>query len=427
MTDSAGHLIAEVISIGDELTTGQRLDTNSQWVSQQLGELGVTTVYHTTVADDLAANLAVFRAAVERADIVIATGGLGPTADDLTREVLAVVSGSPLQLREDILEQIRSLFTRRAREMPERNHVQALFPEVANVIANPHGTAPGVDIVIARNTASGAARVFALPGVPAEMEEMWNLSVAPEIVAMQGATRPVIVTRVLKIFGAGESEVERMLPDMIRRGHVPTVGITASKATISLRMVAKALSHEVCNTQIETAEKTIRECLKSLIYGEAEEELQDVVLRELAKRRLTLSFCDWGSGGMLGHWLATAAQTHPGVLRGGILIHNRAMLARMMPKSDVAATQHGLFSEEFAGALAQETRAQLDTDLALALGPFPELDISPPLPFAFAVASANQCLAKTAAHAGHPEFVVQRNCKASMNLLRLELSAGRLP
>lgn len=427
MSDIPKHLIAEVISIGDELTTGQRLDTNSQWISQQLGELGVTTVYHTTVADDLAANLAVFRAAVERADFVIATGGLGPTADDLTREVLAEVSGSPLQLREEVLEQIKSLFTRRAREMPERNRVQALFPEIAKVIPNPHGTAPGVDIVVARNTTSGAASVFALPGVPAEMEEMWNLYVAPEIVANQGAERPVIVTRVLKVFGAGESEVECMLPDMIRRGHIPTVGITASKATISLRMVAKAASREICLTQIEGAELTIRQCLKSLIYGEGEEELQDVLMQELARRRLTLGVCDWGSGGMLAHWLATAAQAHTGVLRGCLLIHDRAMLARLMPASDRAAAENGLFSEAFAATLAAETRAMLETDLAIALGPFPQLHITPPLHFAYAVASKSHCIPKTAAHAGHPEFIVQRNCKAVMNLLRLELAADRIP
>jgi nicotinamide-nucleotide amidase len=427
MTSHARLLIAEVISIGDELTTGQRLDTNSQWVSQRLGELGVTTFYHSTVADDLPANLMVFRTAVERADVVIATGGLGPTADDLTREVLAEVSDSPLQLREEVLEQIRSLFQRRAREMPERNRVQALFPEIAHVIPNPHGTAPGVDIVIARKTGPGAARIFALPGVPAEMEEMWNLTVAPEIAAMQGEERPVIVTRVLKIFGAGESEVEQMLPDMIRRGHIPTVGITASKATISLRLVAKAASLEICQTQISTAEETIRNSLKSLVYGEGEEELQDVLLRELAKRKLTLAVCDWGSDGMLGHWLSTAASNYPGVLRGGALIHDRATLARILPQSEAIAAAEGIFGEEFAGQMASETRTLFDTDLAIALGPFPNLHASPPLPFAFAVASVSKCITKSAAHAGHPEFVVQRNCKATMNLLRLEMASGRIP
>lgn len=427
MTAAETDLVAEVISIGDELTTGQRLDTNSQWISQRLVELGVTTLYHTTVADDLAANLRVFRTAVERADIVVATGGLGPTAHDLTREVLAQVSGSPLQLREDVLEQIRDLFRRRSREMPERNRVQAEFPEIAKVIHNPNGTAPGVDISITRQTTGGHCRVFALPGVPAEMEEMWRLTVANEIAAMLGHTRPVIVTRVLKVFGAGESEVERMLPDMIRRGHIPTIGITASKATISLRMIAKGATCDFCNAQIEQAERTIRECLQSLIYGEGEEELHDVVVRELARRRLTLAVCEWGSSGQLGHWLATAGEAYPGVLRGALIVPNRTVLSRILPKSSDAAETHGLFSEEFVTAMACETRALLDSDLALAIGPFPELDQSPPENYCFAAVSRTQAFVRSAAHTGHPEFVVQRNCKAAMNLLRLELLADRLP
>src|SRR5690606_4226079 len=119
---------AEVISIGDELTSGQRLDTNSQWLSERLGELGVRVMFHTTVADDLAANTEVFRHAVERADIVVATGGLGPTADDLTREAIAQVMGVGLVLDEASLAHIRSLFAYRKRDMPERNQVQAMFP-----------------------------------------------------------------------------------------------------------------------------------------------------------------------------------------------------------------------------------------------------------------------------------------------------------
>ena len=124
-------MIAEVISIGDELTSGQRLDTNSQWLSERLGELGVRVVYHTTVADELAANVAVFRAGLARADVIVATGGLGPTADDLTRDVLAEVSGRELLLDEASLEHIRGLFARHKRDMPERNRVQAIFRPAA--------------------------------------------------------------------------------------------------------------------------------------------------------------------------------------------------------------------------------------------------------------------------------------------------------
>src|SRR3569623_2354322 len=173
---------AEIISIGDEMTSGQRLDTNSQWLSQRLGEIGVEVIAHATVADNFEANVEIFRQAVERADVVISTGGLGPTADDLTREVLARLLGVELQLDEQQLSHIRSLFERRKRPMPERNVVQAMFPVGSRPIDNPEGTAPGVDVEIPRR-AEGASRVFALPGVPAEMFEMWASSVRPALIS----------------------------------------------------------------------------------------------------------------------------------------------------------------------------------------------------------------------------------------------------
>ena len=153
-------MIAEVISIGDELTSGQRLDTNSQWLSERLGELGVRVVYHSTVADDLEANVSVFRAAIDRADVVVATGGLGPTADDLTRDALAAVSGRELVLDEASLEYIRGLFARHKRDMPERNRVQALFPAGSQIVFNPNGTAPGIWLDVAR---PGAGRATCSP------------------------------------------------------------------------------------------------------------------------------------------------------------------------------------------------------------------------------------------------------------------------
>ncbi len=141
---------AEIIALGDELTSGQRLDTNSQWLSQQLADLGVQAFLHTTVGDDLEAGTEVFRQAVQREDVILSTGGLGPTADDLTRDCLAQACGVELVRDEAVLEQIRALFARRGREMPERNVVQAMFPRGSRVIANPNGTAPGIDIEVPR-------------------------------------------------------------------------------------------------------------------------------------------------------------------------------------------------------------------------------------------------------------------------------------
>ena len=149
---------AEIIAIGDEITSGQSLDTNSQWLSQRLEELGVRTLFHSTVGDELAPCVEVFRCAIDRADVVVATGGLGPTADDLTREALAQATGRPLELDSEALEDIRAMFARRNRPMPRQNELQAMFPAGSRVVRNPHGTAPGIDLEVARD------RTDAVPG-----------------------------------------------------------------------------------------------------------------------------------------------------------------------------------------------------------------------------------------------------------------------
>ena len=208
---------AEVLAIGDEITSGQTLDTNSQWLSQRLGELGIAVLYHSTVGDQLPACTEVFRHSIDRADVVVATGGLGPTADDLTREALAAAAGRPLEMAPDAMQYIRRMFARRNRPMPPQNQRQAMFPAGSRVVLNPHGTAPGIDLEVPRE-GRPACRVFCLPGVPAEMVEMWHASVGPAIAALLGDDRRIICQRRIHCFGAGESQIESMLPDLIGRG-----------------------------------------------------------------------------------------------------------------------------------------------------------------------------------------------------------------
>ena len=293
--------IAEVIAIGDELTSGQRLDTNSQWISQRLGELGVLAAYHTTVADDLQANIEVFRQAIERADIVVSTGGLGPTADDLTRDALATALGVDLYLDETCLDAIRCLFAQRGRQMPQRNEVQAMFPRGSQPIANRYGTAPGVATTVERPNRHPCYAVC-LPGVPAELKEMWYDSVAPAIQAAVPGSR-VVRHHLIKCFGVGESQLEAQLPDLIRRGRDPRVGITVSEATITLRITASGDDEQACQEKIEPTVATIRDCVGDLMFGEGDVELQHVVAQLLSDRGATLALAEIGTGGLVTHWL----------------------------------------------------------------------------------------------------------------------------
>src|SRR5947208_2194813 len=169
---------AEIISIGSELTSGQNLDTNSQWLSQRLAEIGIPVHWHTTVADDLADNVGALRVAAGRAQLVLVSGGLGPTQDDLTREALAAAAGVGLVLHEPSLAHIREMFAKRGRTMPERNSVQAMIPDGGEPIPNDHGTAPGVWMRL------GNAWVAAMPGVPSEMFAMFEERVRPLLLSL---------------------------------------------------------------------------------------------------------------------------------------------------------------------------------------------------------------------------------------------------
>lgn len=395
---------AEVISIGDELTSGQRLDTNSQWLSQRLSELGVRVLYHTTVGDDLAANTLVFRQAFERSDLIIATGGLGPTADDLTRDALAAATGTELLLDEAALAHIRALFARRKRDMPQRNTVQAMFPLGSRVVPNPHGSAPGIEMDIPR-IGRDPAKIFALPGVPAEMYEMWKQTVGPAIRMLLGDQRRVIHVRTIQCFGVGESDLEAMLPDMIRRGRQPTVGITVSKATISLRIVAEGTTDEECLQQIETTIQAIQNCLGHLVFGEGDEELPHAILRMLGLRNATLATAEAGSGGLLAHWLSEADDNRRRFL-GGIVCREGTC-------TTVATTNQ----------LAQDVRRTFRSDIGLAISDFPASDAqqAPPGDVHVAYATDRHAASASFSFAGHPEILKPRAAKQALNFLRLGL------
>ncbi len=415
-------MIAEVISIGDELTSGQRLDTNSQWLSTQLGELGVRVLYHTTVADDFQANRRVIEEAIRRADAVVITGGLGPTADDLTRDVIAAATGRQLVLDEPSLEHIRALFARRKRDMPERNIVQAMFPQGSRPIHNPHGSAPGIAMEIPRDDGR-TCRLFALPGVPAEMKEMWPQVVDALSDAVSGGK--VIRHRRIKCFGIGESDLEQRLPDLIRRGRTPSVGITVSAATITLRITSVDATPEDCRQSMEPTIATIRQCLGSLIFGEEDDELQHAVLRALVEQDKTLAVAEWGTGGQISHWLREAPESARHFL-GGVSLASAQAAGRLLGAPGELFDRHGSASAQAVEALATHCRDRFGSDYALAVGSFPELQDGAEEPgrVHFALATSDGVQTQSAAFTGHPAILKVRAAKQALNLVRLSLVKG---
>ena len=406
-------MLAEVMAIGDELTSGQRLDTNSQWISGQLEQIGVPVRFHTTVGDDLQAMTDAFRIAAGRASLVVVTGGLGPTADDLTRQALADAAGVNLVKDESVLRHIESLFAQRQRSMPESNIVQAMFPEGANVIPNPHGSAPGIDLVISGGRDSGC-RFFALPGVPAEMKEMWVQSVHPAIRTNAGIDR-VICHRRVKCFGVGESQLESMLPDMIRRGREPRVGITVHRATITLRVTAEGPNERECFQLMEPTIKTIHECLGELVFGQEDDELEHAVMRQLQQQRRSLAVCEWGTRGILSRWLSDVEMPDT-PLKGAIVVQDAAAL-KVFGVADTQAI-HGNAAAT-AQLMAEKIRDTYNVDYGLSVSDIPGESDSQRI--FVGLAGPDESKVHSKSYTGHPDILLERAAKQALNLVRLNI------
>ncbi len=399
---------AEIIAIGDELTTGQRLDTNSQWLSQQLTEMGFHVAFHTTVADELADNVTAFRAAFERADVVIATGGLGPTADDLTREAIAAATETKLVRDAASLAYIENLFASRGREMPERNQVQADFPEGAQPVPNPHGTAPGIEMSVPR-VQREPCNVFALPGVPAEMHEMWEVTVAPKLLDLRPEPR-VIRHRRIKCFGIGESALEAMLPDLIRRDREPRVGITVSDATITLRITAAAVDETTCFASMDPTIATIRESLGDLVFGEEDDELEHTVLQLLGQQDLNLSVAEWATEGLVAEWL------------GELQPKGTSWIAGLVVGPDQAVGKEVPHSSEFAVKIAESVRRESGSNIGLGIAAYPPNLQGADAHVCAAIATPERTRKLRLPCAAHPAIVRSRTAKQALNALRLMLT-----
>jgi len=410
---------AEIIAIGDEIISGQTVDTNSQWLSRRLEELGIATLYHTSVGDELEPLADVFRQAIQRADVVLVTGGLGPTADDLTREGLARATGRQLVLDRRASAHIRGFFARLKRPMPGRNEKQAMFPAGSRMIPNPNGTAPGIDLAEDR-AGKSACRVFVLPGVPAEMKEMWQQTVADALKRIDTGGR-VIRRRRINCFGAGESQIEAMLPDLIRRGRRPSVGINASRATIILRIAAEGDAEAECLAAMEPTVAEIRKCLGPLVFGEEDQQLQDVVVELLLSRKRTLATAEWSTAGLVTEWLDRAAGAG-GPFLGGLVAACPAALENLLGIPGELIEREDS-SAEVARAMAVECRRRFGADYGLAVGRFPVFDAEvakPPDAF-IALADGDGVRVESFPFGGHPALLLTLFAKRALNLARLAM------
>jgi nicotinamide-nucleotide amidase len=303
--------------------------------------------------------------------------------------------------------------------MPPQNERQAYLPAGSQMIDNPHGTAPGICAEVAREQ-RGPCLVIALPGVPAEMKEMWQQSVVERLQAA-GTGGRVFRFRNLRCFGAGESQIESMLPDLIRRGRRPTVGITASQASITLRIAAEGDSEEECLALIEPTAATIRRCLGPLVYGEGDDQLQDVVLRQLAQQGKTLATAECGTGALLAEALSAvaepgAARTYRGGIAGG---EAQWMLRALEGSADAAAGADAL--RQTTAALACACRERFQADYGLAVGPLPAAapaTADPPQVFA-ALATPEGLTERNWPFSFHPALVKIYCVKQALNMVRL--------
>jgi len=348
----------EIITIGTELLLGQIIDTNASWIAQRLAEAGIDLYYKTTVGDNAGRIEAALRQALSRADVLITTGGLGPTEDDLTRDVVATVLGRPLRLDSDVLAHIEQRFAQRRIPMPENNRKQAMVPEGAEVLHNPNGTAPGLFLRDDRRC------VACMPGVPAEMKPMLTDQVIPRIRERFGI-RSRIVSRTLKMCGISESRVDQAIGDYFRTMRNPTIGVLAHAGEIHIRLTCKGDDPAEIARLLDELEGKLRERLGPLVFGRDEEKLEALVGQLLRKRGATLAVAESCTGGLIASRVTDIAGSSDYFERGMVaysIVAKQQLLG--VPQELIANS--GVVSLDVAQGMADGVRRRSGTTFGLA-------------------------------------------------------------
>lgn len=361
----------EIVAVGTELLLGQIPDTNSQWLGEQLAAHGISSHFHQHVGDNHDRIVLAFRTALARSDAVIVCGGLGPTQDDITREAIAEVMNVELERRDDMVQRISAMFASRHREMPSNNLRQADVPRGGDVIEPVRGTAPGLICPV------GNKVVYAVPGVPFEMTEMFERAILPDLQRRSGETS-VIRSRVLRTWGASESGLAEALADRFRelegRGDITIAYLASGIEGIKVRITARAGSADDVSDLIAGEERTVRSIIEGrfgdIIFGVDDETMEDAIARRLVARGLTLGVAESLTGGLIASRLVnvTGASTW---FRGGVVSYASEV------KFDVLGVTPGpVVSATAAEEMARGVRRAVGSDVGLAItgvaGPQPQ-------------------------------------------------------
>ncbi len=347
------------MAVGTELLLGQIVNTNAAYLGERLAELGLDTHYQVVVGDNHERMVDTIRMAVDRSDAVIITGGLGPTQDDITREALCVATGRNMLFSERHAQKLRSFWDRLGREFPESNLCQAQYPEGAEQLDNPRGTAPGLFLD------HRGALIFALPGVPAELQQMLEDHVVPRLRRGTGDDR-VLVSRVLRTWGLGESLVADRLDDLFRTAVNPSMAFLATAGEVKVRLTAKAGSAAEARAMIEPLERSVADRLGSSVFAYDDQTLEQIVLDELKERGWTIGTAESVTAGMLAARLSLLPGSSQ-VFRGGLVTYATDLKRSLLGIGRDVIDTYGVVSAETATAMADLAAGVLEADVVTAL------------------------------------------------------------
>ncbi|HZY57636.1 MAG TPA: competence/damage-inducible protein A [Rubrobacteraceae bacterium] len=347
---------AEIVSVGTELLLGELVDTNTAWLSSRLAALGVSLYRHVTVGDNKERLVTAFKEAASRAGFVLATGGLGPTSDDITNESLGLATRREMIEYPEARRHIEEMFASMGREPTSSNYKQALFPEGSKLIPNPVGTAMGALLE------SDGTLFVTLPGVPMEMERMFDETLEPLI---RERTESTIVSRTLHFSGIGESALAEKVQDFLDASD-PTVAPLATEGKVRLRITARAAIRREAEEKIEPVAEEIFSRLEEYYFGEDDETLESVVGRLLTERGETLALAESCTGGLLAKLLTDRAGSSAYFVEGLVTYSNDAK-ERLLGVPHELLVEHGAVSEPVARAMAEGARENAGTDYGLSV------------------------------------------------------------